>query len=211
MEAWEDVCGVCLEKSSPNCFALREPLNIINTTPNPRIRRTPAHVIFSFGSRLDSSSQESLSQNTVILHIKHSMSHAPSLLFPSHLSTTSISTCTLIRPSTRRLLTSSSHGDTETRTTTITRGVEKLQGRTGAGSKQKWVQCSLLKKRPKMHHKCDVSFMAVSAHRKCDCGERSWNFVLTKMRYKSATFRFVVEKGQHFLKSVFDIPRGGRQ
>ena len=111
VEAWEDVCGVCLEKSSPNCFALREPLNIINTTPNPRIRRTPAHVIFSFGSRLDSSSQESLSQNTVILHIKHSMSHAPSLLFPSHLSTTSISTCTLIRPSTRRLLTSSSHGD----------------------------------------------------------------------------------------------------
>ena len=43
------------------------------------------------------------------------MSHAPSLLFPSHLSTTSLSTCTAIRPSTRpstRLsLMSTSYGD----------------------------------------------------------------------------------------------------
>ena len=41
-----------------------------------------------------------MSQKTVILHTWHSMSHAPSLLFPSHLSTTSLSTCTPIRPST---------------------------------------------------------------------------------------------------------------
>ena len=43
------------------------------------------------------------------------MSHAPSLLFPSHLSTTSLSTCTPVRPSTRPStrpsLMSTSHGD----------------------------------------------------------------------------------------------------
>ena len=43
------------------------------------------------------------------------MSHAPSLLFPSHLSTTSLSACTPVRPSTRRStrpsLMSTSHGD----------------------------------------------------------------------------------------------------
>ena len=48
-------------------------------------------------------------------HIYHSMSHAPSLLFPSHLSTTSPSTCTpvrpSIRPSTEPSLLSTSHGD----------------------------------------------------------------------------------------------------
>ena len=44
-------------------------------------------------------------------HIKHSMSHAPSSLFPSHLSTTSLSTCTPVRLSTRPSLLSTSHGD----------------------------------------------------------------------------------------------------
>ena len=39
------------------------------------------------------------------------MLHAPSLLFPSHLSTTSLSTCTPVRPSIRKLLLSTSHGD----------------------------------------------------------------------------------------------------
>ena len=43
------------------------------------------------------------------------MSHAPSLLFPSHLSTTSLSTCTPVRPATRpssrTWLMSPSHGD----------------------------------------------------------------------------------------------------
>ena len=56
-----------------------------------------------------------MSHKIVILHIKHSMSHAPSLLFPSHLSTTSHSTGTPVRPSTRPSarpsLRSSSHGD----------------------------------------------------------------------------------------------------
>ena len=56
-----------------------------------------------------------MSHKTVILHIWHSMSCAPSLLFLSHLSTTSLCTCTPIRPSTRPLirplLMSSSHGD----------------------------------------------------------------------------------------------------
>ena len=55
-----------------------------------------------------------MSHKTVILHIRHSMSHAPSLLFPSHLSTTSVSTCTPVRPSTRPStrpsLMSTSHG-----------------------------------------------------------------------------------------------------
>ena len=49
---------------------------------------------------------------TVILH---SMSHAPSLLFPSHVSSTSLSTCTPVRPSVRPFtlpsLLSNSHGD----------------------------------------------------------------------------------------------------
>ena len=48
-------------------------------------------------------------------HIQHSMSHTLSLLFPSHLSTTSFSTCTpvrlSIRLSTRLSLLSTSHGD----------------------------------------------------------------------------------------------------
>ena len=94
----------------------------MNTPPNPRIRRTPAHVIFfSRRSRLESSSQqESLCLiKTIILHIWHSMSHAPSLLFPSHLSSTSLSTCTPVRPSirlstrpsTRLSLMFTSHGD----------------------------------------------------------------------------------------------------
>ena len=52
---------------------------------------------------------------TVVPHIQHSMSHALSLSFPSQLSTTSLSTCIPIRPSsclsTRPLLMSSSHGD----------------------------------------------------------------------------------------------------
>ena len=52
---------------------------------------------------------------TVIPHIKHSMSHALSLLFPSQLNTTSLSTCTPIRPSsclsTGPLMMSSSRGD----------------------------------------------------------------------------------------------------
>ena len=51
---------------------------------------------------------------TIILHISHFMSHAPSLLFPSHLSTNSFSTCTPVRPSTgpstRPSLMSTSHG-----------------------------------------------------------------------------------------------------
>ena len=50
----------------------------------------------------ESSSQ--VSCVSVIPHIEHSMSHAPSLLFPSHLSTTSLSTlstCTPIRRSAR--------------------------------------------------------------------------------------------------------------
>ena len=58
-----------------------------------------------------------MSHETVILHIKHSMSHAPSM-FPSQASTTSLSTLstnTPVRPSTRRttrpLLTSSSYGN----------------------------------------------------------------------------------------------------
>ena len=57
-------------------------------------------------------------KKTIILHIQHSRSHALSLLFPSQLSTTSLSTlsiCTPIRlstrPPTRPLLLSSSHGD----------------------------------------------------------------------------------------------------
>ena len=56
-----------------------------------------------------------MSHKTVILQFQHSMSHAPSLLFPSHLSTTSLSNCTpvrpSIRPSTRTSLLSTSHGD----------------------------------------------------------------------------------------------------
>ena len=52
-----------------------------------------------------------MSHKTVILHIKQSMSHAPSLVFPSYLSTTSLSSCTLFRPSARPSLLSTSHGD----------------------------------------------------------------------------------------------------
>ena len=61
------------------------------TTLNPRIRRTPAHVILSRVAQ-DLSHRVrilSVSYKTVILHIEHSMSHTPSLLYPSHLSTTS--------------------------------------------------------------------------------------------------------------------------
>ena len=47
-----------------------------------------------------------MSHKTVILHIWHSMSHAPSLLFPSHLSTTPLSTCTAVRLSISLLSTS---------------------------------------------------------------------------------------------------------
>ena len=57
-------------------------------------------------------------QKPSIFTSKHSMSHAPSLLFPFQMSTTSLSTlsiCTPIRPTTRPssrpLLMSSSHGD----------------------------------------------------------------------------------------------------
>ena len=89
----------------------------VNTTLNPRIRRTPAHVIFSRVTQ-DLSHRvriHSISHKAVILCIKHCMSHAPSLFHPSHLSTTSLSTCTPVRPSsppsTRPLLMSSSHGD----------------------------------------------------------------------------------------------------
>ena len=88
----------------------------VNTTLNPRIRRTPAHVIFSRVAQ-DLSHRvriHSVSQ-TAILHIYHSMSHVLLLLYPSHLSSTSFSTCTPVRPSTRPsatpLLMSSSHGD----------------------------------------------------------------------------------------------------
>ena len=56
-----------------------------------------------------------MSHKTVILYIWHSMSDAHPLLFPSHLSTTSLSTCTSVqsstRPSTRPSLMSTSHGD----------------------------------------------------------------------------------------------------
>ena len=52
-----------------------------------------------------------VSRKTVILHIYHSMSHAPSLLFLSHLSTTSLSTCTPVQLSNRPSLMSASHGD----------------------------------------------------------------------------------------------------
>ena len=89
----------------------------VKTTPNPRIRRTPAHVIFSRVARDLSrrvNRNRCVSQNSRS-HTSHSMSHAPSLLFPSHLSTTSLSTCTpvrpSIRPSTRPSLLSTSHGD----------------------------------------------------------------------------------------------------
>ena len=92
----------------------------VNTTLNPRTRRTPAHVIFSRVAQ-DLSHRDrfhvSLTK-TVVPRVWHSMSHTPSLLFPSQSSTTSLSTlstCTPIRPSscptTRLLLTSSSHGD----------------------------------------------------------------------------------------------------
>ena len=65
-----------------------------NTTPNPRTRRTSAHVIFSrlAQSRLESSSQQEsfVSRETSHPHNSHSISHASSLLFLSHLSTTSL-------------------------------------------------------------------------------------------------------------------------
>ena len=51
-----------------------------------------------------------MSHKTVVLHIQHRMWHAPSLLFPSHLSTSSLFTCTPVRPSTRLSLLSTSHG-----------------------------------------------------------------------------------------------------
>ena len=88
----------------------------VSTTPNPRTCNTSAHVNFSrvahdfsHGVRKRCVSPSSRS------HVLHSMSHAPSLLFPSHLNTTSLSTCTPIRPSirppTRPSLLSTSHGD----------------------------------------------------------------------------------------------------
>ena len=50
-------------------------------------------------SRCRGVQQESLClTNRVSPHIQHSMSHAPSLLFPSHLSTSSLSTCTQSDP-----------------------------------------------------------------------------------------------------------------
>ena len=56
-----------------------------------------------------------MSHKTVIRYIWHGMSDAPPLLFPSHLSTTSLSTCTSVqsstRPSIRPSLMSTSHGD----------------------------------------------------------------------------------------------------
>ena len=78
-----------------------------------RMRRIPAHVIFS---RVAQDLSHRVNRNKkVILHIQHRMSHAPSLLFPLHLSTTSLSICTPVRPSTRPStrpsLISTSHGD----------------------------------------------------------------------------------------------------
>ena len=88
----------------------------VNTTLNPTHKsHARTRDFFTRGSRLESSSQDSqcVSQNSHS-HIQHSMSHVPSLLYPSHLSTPSLSTCTPIRPSTRPstrpLLMSSSHG-----------------------------------------------------------------------------------------------------
>ena len=84
----------------------------------------------SFHARFDTSAHVNFSRvaqdqlklcvphKTFHLHTKYSMSHAPSLLYPSQMSTTSLSTpssCTPVRPSsrpsTRPLLTLSSHGD----------------------------------------------------------------------------------------------------
>ena len=72
----------------------------------------PAHVFSHLSHRVQRN--RCVSQNSRS-HIKHSTSHAPSLLFPSHLSAASLSTCTpvrlSIRPSTRPSLLSTSHGD----------------------------------------------------------------------------------------------------
>ena len=90
---------------------------IAHCTLKPRLRRTNAHVIFA---RLvqDLSHRVRFHMSlttTVIHHIYHCMSHAPSLLFLSHLSTTSLSTCTPVRPSARPptgpSMMSTSHGD----------------------------------------------------------------------------------------------------
>ena len=92
------------------------PARSANTTPNPCIRRTPAHMNISlFAQDLSHrvNRNRCVSQNRRS-HIKHNMSHAPSLLFRSHSSTTSLSTSTpvrpSIRPSTRPSLPPTSHG-----------------------------------------------------------------------------------------------------
>ena len=99
----------------PPAASSRSSLTLVNTAPNPRIRRTPAHVIFS---RVAQDLSHRVNRNCCVsqnsrFHFLHSMSHATSLLFLSHLST--LSTCTQvrlsIRPSTRTSLLSTSHGD----------------------------------------------------------------------------------------------------
>ena len=78
---------------------------------------TSAHVIFSRGSRLESLSQQVtfVSRKAVALRSSAACRTRPRCCFLSHMSTTSLSTCTpvrpSIRPSTRPSLLSASHGD----------------------------------------------------------------------------------------------------
>ena len=89
----------------------------VTTTPNPRTLRTPTHVIFLAWLKTWAieSTRIVVSHKTVVLHIWYRMSHAPSLLFPLHLGTTLLSTCTPVQPSTRPTtrpsLLSTSRGD----------------------------------------------------------------------------------------------------
>ena len=109
--SWELESSGCPRKGGDPMRALRA--LIVNTTPNPRIRRTPAHVIFSRLAQ-DLSHRvrnRCVSQNS---HSSHLAQYVSSL-FLSHLNPTSLSTCTPVQPSTRPsarpLLLSTSHGD----------------------------------------------------------------------------------------------------
>ena len=98
-ERWRFFFKIWKDKK-PTSFAVSCGLTTsVNTTPNPRKRRTPAHVTLSrvaqdLSHRVNR--HRCVSQNSHPSYLAQHFARA-SLLFPSHLSTSSLSTCTPVR------------------------------------------------------------------------------------------------------------------
>ena len=111
------VCGGCSNCCSSESFVDHVVSDCHSCAPDEH--RTSSHCShLGTGLRLKQNRFHVFLTRIFHLHTKHTGSHAPSLLYPSQMSTTSLSTpstCTPVRPSTRPstrpLLTSSSHGD----------------------------------------------------------------------------------------------------